>query len=278
MFTRIEEYKMEKTDIKKIKSEARRMLGERGVLLRLLYGIFLTAAFYMTVEIAESLLYYIAVGAFPDLSELDVLWYAVTVIFDIIGIIAVAPIFCGTYRMASRLALGERPNVTEVFYYLAPRRCGRAIVAYSLTAVPFWLYAFFTNILTSAVTSMIEEPILLTAANLASLVPLFVGALILLLPLTFFFSVFAAVINGEDQPIALCISAAVRAVRGKLWQTYLFRLSFVPLILLSMLTVGMLLVIFTVPYMLIAYFYYNAALFGKEPRAAISTEVTFDER
>ena len=105
-----------------------------------------------------------------------------------------------------------------------------------------------------------------------------IGGVALFLPYGRLYSVIAAIVNGEGQPLGLCIRAGLRATKGKTGAIFAFRASFVLWVLLSIATIGMLLVIFTVPYMLVSYFYYNAVLFGKEPRAVQNTEVTFDER
>lgn len=272
-------------DKKQIKDTAKSTLTQKGVLLRLIFALLSVCIVYMAVELGEGVAYYSLILLYPPLAELMAFEYGITVLFDIVSILAVAPIFSGVYRLASLLSAGEDARVSEIFYYYSPKYYGRALVAFSVTAVPVMIFRFCAGEIFSLVelwVSAVDDEwlasvMLIIVSFIAGLLILGIAAL-LLLPYGRLFSVFAAVINGEGQPIGVCLRAALNATREKSGAIYGFRISFVPLILLSLLTVGMLLIIFTVPYMLISYFYYNAALFGKDPKPAVSTEVTFDER
>ncbi len=273
-----------KINRKEIKAEAKGLLARRGVLPKLIFAVFCTALVYITVELAEALLYFSVTAGYPALAESAAFEWAVTLGFDIIGMLALAPILGGAFRLAARAE--ESVRATEIFYYYAPKKYLRALAVYTVTALPVMLLRtagdYVRSLLAAradAIDDAMHRALLLLYYNIILTFLMIAAAAILLLLYCKIFSLWAAVICGEGQPLRMCFSAALGATKGRLKAIYVFFLSFLPWIALSLLTVGMLFVVFTIPYMLISYFYYNAALFGKEPRAvALSTEVTFDER
>ena len=170
----------------------------------------------------------------------------------------------------------------EIFYYFAPRAYFRALGAYVIVALPIELYITLAELAPIGIRFVgglagAEEGVI-AIFELFALLLLLGLAVALLVPYGRLFSVFAATVNGEGQPLSLCMRAATRATRGKSGMIFALRFSFIPLILLSVVTVGILFILFTLPYMLLSYFYCNAVLFGQDPRPQITEEVTFDER
>lgn len=248
---------------KEIKKEAKHALGEPNVLIKLIFAVFLTAAVYIVIELCETVICYLI----PTIKM-----PALELVFDAIGILALAPVFGGMFRLASMLSAGNNAKMTEMFYYYKPKKYTRALAVYGMTALPIMLYGYFSSYVTELSRALSPFHMLFAFTLLLS------AAAILFLPYCRLYSAWAAVVCGEGQPLRTCFCAAFSATAQKSARIYAFRASFILWIALSFLTVGMLFVIFTVPYMLISYFYFNAAVFGKEPKAKMKTEVTFDER
>jgi len=248
---------------KEIKKEAKKALAEPNALIKLIFAVFFAAAVYIAPKLCEAVIR----NLIPTLPS-----PIVELVFDVIGILALAPVFFGMFRLASMISAGNDAKITEMFYYYEPKKYTRALAAYAVTALPIMLYGYF-----SAYVIRLSEALSIFYMLAAYIVLLLVAA-ILFLAYCRLYSVPAAVVCGEGQPLKTCFFAAFSATERKSARIYAFRASFILWIALSFLTVGMLFVIFTVPYMLISYFYFNATLFGKEPKAKTKTEVTFDER
>ncbi len=270
---------------REIKKMAKTALGNKGVLLMLIFAVVFCCLVFMSVELLEALSYYAAISLFPSLLGSAIFDAVSAVLFDALSLFAMAPAVLGTYRLSSALAAGQSPAMTEMFYYFGRGRYGRALAAFLIVSLPVVLYGYIVSALFylidsigRSVQSTTYEAFLYTVTSFGLILLTLGVAFAIWLPYCRLFSVFASVVNGEGQPLSVCIRASLRATKEKASAVYGFFASFIPLCLLSILTVGMLFVIFTIPYMLISYFYYNAVLFGKDPIPARTTEVTFDER
>ena len=263
---------------KDLKRTAREMLAKKAVVFKLIFAVFICVVIRMGMELAASVVYMALYSVIPG-AEL-VIAFALPPTFRIMTVFVMAPAVFGTYRLASMLAQGMPADMSEMFYYFYPKKYARALGGYIAAAWPIEIFVILFDALLTWVSillyGMSANELLIVQIGMTVFV--FAAAIPLLVPYFRLFSIPAAIVNGEGQPLGVCIRAAKRATRKRVREIFAFFFSFVPMILLSLLTVGMLLIAFTLPYMLLSYFYYNAVLFGKDPMPEIYEEVTFDER
>lgn len=265
---------------KELKRMARAALAKKGALLKLIFAILLCVVIRIGTELAVASVCSATALVLPNVA----FWLdcVVALAIRVLSVLFMAPAVLGTFRLASMLASGEDAPLTEIFFYFSPKKYFRALGAYLITALPIEIYLFIAELTLSLAAYAAElsalDTIWLDAIS-AFISASFVGvAVVLFLPYCRLFSVLAATVNGEGQRLSSCVRAATCATRGKVFRIFGLAFSFVPLILLSLLTVGILLFAFTLPYMLLSYFYFNDVLFGKDPKPQITEEVTFDER
>ena len=270
---------------REIKRKARELLGQRNVILKLIFASVLCWIINIAVELAETCVYYTALQLCILDAGSEIQLFVLTLVFELVALLCVAAMAMGTVRLAWLLTKDPGTRLTEMFYYWhSPKRYFRSILIFlSVAALPkLFLFSL------SYVIFDILPLIYLNTPNITGLIAYFfaligvfivgflLGAL-LLLPYSLLSSAVALFVKSDKRSVGACIFQSARATRSGLTRIFKFRFSFVPLILLSVVTVGVLLVIYAVPYMLVSYFYYNAALFEDEISAA-DMEVTFDER
>lgn len=269
----------------RVKSRARGALNVKGAVLALLLGSFTLLIAAFAVEIAEGAVYYSFVAADSTLEYSVAFSGILTAVFDLITYFVIPPILFGLYRIAAGIVHEGVADLRDMLYYLHPRKYFRSVVAYTLVVAPWHIFSLAVTALYQALPLMFDSVGNTTAAAY-SLWMAELGAFFAVLVLGFllaigycrFYSVIAAVVCGEGHSVFSCIAAALSATRKRAWRILTFRLSFIPVILLGLVSVGIILFIFTLPYMLISYFHYNAELFGVDAEGGRTTEVTFDER
>lgn len=269
----------------RLKAKSKERLDKKGVCLALIFGICIVVTAKFAVETAEAAAYYVLVALDGKLGLSPSFAGIITAVFDIISYLVMAPFVLGLYRVAAGAVHTGRADMRDILHFLHPQKYFRALVAYTLTLAPIHVYL----LLCSAVMKMI--PVFFdamkgstVAAYMTWVTQLASGALLAGLGVLLFwlycrfYSVIAAVVCGDGRPLLDCIADSFEATRGNAGKIFVFRLSFIPAILLGCVSVGIILLIFTLPYMLISYFYYNAELFGVDADGGRMTEVTFDER
>ena len=272
-------------ETKEVKRRARELLGQKSVILKLIFAVAICWITNIIIDLTEGCVYYTAVhfGIIDPQSELHLI--LTVIFFEIVALLCVSAQVIGTVRLAWLLTIDRDTKLVEMFYYWRSfKRYFRSV--FTLLTVAFlpklFLYLLRWILFDTLPQIYLSDPGVVSAilyffAFVGALIAAFgVGAL-LLLPYSAIFSACALSVRFCDESVVSCIRRSVRKTKGGLKRIFGFRFSFLPLILLSVATVGVLLLIYTVPYMLISYIYYNAALFEEEAFAA-EMEVTFDER
>lgn len=268
----------------RIKSRAREALNGKGTVLSLLLGSFALLITAFAVELAEGAVYYSFVANDRLLEYSVVFTGMLTAIFDTVTYFVIPPMLLGLYRIAAGAVHAGKADLRDLLYYWRPKKYFRAVIVYTLVVGPWHIYSLAVTALYQALPMIVGTGWSTTAAYtlwMAEIVAFFaVLGIGFLLAFCYcrLYSVIAAVVCGEGSSVFFCIAAAFRATKKRAWRIFVFRLSFIPVILLGFASIGIILFIFTVPYMLISYFYYNAELFGVDTESARMTEVTFDER
>ena len=255
---------------KQIKASAKAMLSDRGVLLKLIFCGF----FYIAVIILFELFGGYAFSAiFYDVTE-EYELQKYSLIFDTaysaLNLFLLYPLFVGLWYVAARLANGNSAEFVEIFeYYSSFKKIRKAWAVGAVIQLPLTFI------------SLMQTTLLLISTDTMLLKALLPGINIIITVFYFFLAVFISgrlfpfvnsVVCGGDQPVSLCLKASLKATKGKMWKLFAFYLSFIPWILLSLLTVGVLFVIFTFPYMLIAECLYSEYLLTGKHRDHIKEE------
>ncbi len=272
-------------ETKEIKRRARELLLQKSVILKLIFAVAICWIANITVDLLEACVYYTAVnfGIFEPESGLHIL--ILTVIFELAALLCVSAQAMGTVRLAWLLTVDRDTKLTEIFYYWkTPKRYFRSVLAFlTVACIPKMFISTVIWIISDLLPQIyINDPnfssvIIYFFSFIGVLAAAFLVGALLLLPYSSLFSVAALSVRFYEESIITCVRYSMYKTHGGLKQICKFRFSFLPLILLSFVSVGVLLIIYTVPYMLVSYFYYNAALFEEESFAA-DMEVTFDER
>ena len=269
----------------RLKAKAKERLNAEGVCLTLIFGICIAVSVFFALEMAEAATYYVFVSANMRLGLSPAFAGTLSAVFDILAYFVMAPFILGLYRVAAGAVHTGRADLRNVLYFLRPRRYFRSVVAYTLTVAPIHVYILLFSAVMKLIPMLFEGRVSSTlVAYMSWLTSLGVGSALVALGVLLywlygrFYSVIAAVVCGDGSSVIDCVSAAFDATRKSCGRIFVFRLSFIPVLLLGAVSVGVILLIFTLPYMLISYFYYNAELFGADTYESRMTEVTFDER
>ena len=270
---------------REIKRMARELLGKKTVILKLIFAVAICWITNIIVDIAEASVYYTAVnfGLFDP--EAGVPMLILTLIFELAALLCVSAQAMGTVRLAFLLTQnGDTPLTEMFFYWRGPKRYFRSLLIFLVIAAPVKLFLLAIGWIMSDALPLIylNDPELSGAiayffSVIGTLMASFLLGALLLWPYSALFSAAAMFVCDDGARIADCLSGSTRKTKGQLKRIFKFRFGFLPLLLLSAVSVGVLLIIYAIPYMLVSYFYYNAALFEDELFAA-DMEVTFDER
>ena len=182
---------------------------------------------------------------------------------NFLDIMVIAP--C-TGNTAAKLANGSNAEISDMFLYYSSIK--NAIRAWAVAAI-IQLPIYFIDIVADLMPLISKSYFLTQTLSLIRLAVLTVLFFVISLRL---FPFINSVVSGNDQPISLCLKASYKATKGKSWRIFAFYISFLPWILLSLLTVGVLFIIFTFPYILITGCLYSKYLLTGEYRDHITEE------
>ena len=237
---------------KKAKAAAKLAITEHRTRLTLIFSLMICGAAMILVFIAStSFTYAFAVmtgEAAPD---------AVYNLIDTISILPVffitAPLCLGFYRMAVRAAYGESIGISETFRYFSSfTLAAKSWLVGIIAAFPvFFAVAayYFASFIPDGGASKLVRYALIPAAVLLLCVPN-----VLSMPTSYAF-----VCSDDANPLK-CFTASVKASSGNFWRIVALRLGFLPLMLLSFCTIGVLFLIYTIPYMTVAEIYFSEYL------------------
>lgn len=224
-----------------IKRRAAILLGERGNLLRLSGAFLFSLAMVGTaMHIFESICYFI----FSEMFPYYVLWIETVIVLSI-----ALPLCMGLLRMAYRMCSLERTHISDLFYYFEKNKMIGAyrvsilvfvavMVQFALSFALGWLVAYAMSGFGSKMIP--DETFILTLIfflPISGMLPW-----VCILPTRFF--------ETGDARDAIAYSRKCNFLPPK--EIIRFNLSFVPLILLSVLSFGILFVVYTVPLYLVS--------------------------
>jgi len=255
---------------KRIKANAREILSSKGVQLKLIFCGFFYIAVLVLFELFSSYLFDAMTYNVTDEIKCQNYSLLFTAVSKVPNLLLIFPLFMGVVRVAAKLSNDNPTEIVEIFeYYGSFKKLGKAWAVGAIIQLPITVISLIQAILPFISTNEFYLKTIIPALNFG-LNTLYFFSLIFILGRLFPF--INSVVCGGDQPVSLCLKASLKSTKGKMWKLFAFYLSFIPWILLSALTVGVLFIIFTFPYMLIAECIYSKYLLTGEYRDHIKEE------
>lgn len=237
---------------KKALPTARALLSRDGNRTTLILSILIcaVASFLPTLVISWPLTYLLDwEGMYYDTPLLyTVLYYLEWLIGFVFFFLTATPLYLGIYRMAVQMSREEAVHLLDVFYYFGSKRLYRRALLILLRTACFLLpVCGAIQALADAVG--IENGMLVVVLSLLLLVAVFFICLVI-------FSCTGGYITlsilRENAPLSECAALARELSRGRMWGNVLFLLPLVWRLLLSLLSVGVVLLLHTLPVSLLA--------------------------
>ena len=229
------------------KWSAREDMKAKGNLLLFIAGAFITAF----VCVASAYLLQSAVLLF-DSDPSSALMAAVYFIVFLVT----APVFWGLFRMACLMSKGEKAHISDVLWCFDGFPRLRRVYALSIALMAgFCLIVCLSLVLSSTlVGALVGAPLTEMTADQTIAVVAFAYVLIfvllalsprlVVLPALFF--------DGDDVSLSEAAALAKKAMRGRRREIVAFNFSFLPLVLLSILSLGILFFVYLLPLYMIA--------------------------
>ncbi len=265
-------------DRKGLKLNARTLLSDQSVSLKLVFATFICASVYIMLEYVLS--YAVINPIYLLLPELDD-WaaFGVDQAYYVIEFLMFSPLLVGLYSLAAGLSCRAEVELSHIFgYYRSFMRMCRAWGISLAVALPIKLFSLLAEVLTQLLASNKEalgDMLYAVLMIVAVILLIAVFAVGFLLCGKFHPFVYASVV-AKDKSLSEALDDSVRSTKGKLGEIFTFRLSFALLILLSLATVGVLFIIYTIPYMAVSYSYCSSKLLTGEYKI-INLEDSYNE-
>ncbi|MBR2479575.1 MAG: hypothetical protein IKB47_04130 [Clostridia bacterium] len=247
------------TTFKEIRKGARGIISHQGVRLKLVFATLICASAFIMVEYFLS--YAILNPVYYFLPWLDA-WgsFGVDQAYFVIEFLIFSPLAVGFYIIASRAARQENFELSDMFDFY--RSFGRAVRAWGVSAIVF-LPIKLCLVLVDVLLLLEITNVLIVVFVMVNLFKMFVlGALVYGRLYTFI----DVAVCQEDMKFSRCLGVAIRSTKGRVCEIFCFRMCFVPWVLLSVATVGVLFIIFTIPYIAVAHCHYSSYLITGEHR------------
>lgn len=177
-----------------------------------------------------------------------VLYYAERLVYLAFFFLTAPPLYLGLYRMAVRMSHEESTNILDVFHYFSSRALYRRAITIVLRTACFVLPVCLAGLLVGSTLGM-EDGLILTALSFCLLVIVF---LLCLLIFSLSGGYITLAVLRENAPLSECRTMAREISRGRAWTSVIFLLSLTWRSLLSLLTVGVVLLIHTLPMSILA--------------------------
>ncbi len=262
-----------------LKLNAKRLLSDQSIRMKLVFATLICASAFIMLEYILSYAFITPLySLFPKLTD----WasFGIDEIYYIIEFLMFSPLLIGFYSLAAGLSLGADVELSHIFgYYRSFMRMCRSWMISLAIVLPIKLFTTGSELvfmLLDANQVALGEMRYSLLSFMAELLFIGISVLAFLLCGRFYPFVNAAVVS-DDQKLSAAFGASLRSTRGQLGRIFAFRLSFLLLIMLSLATVGVLFIIFTIPYMAVSYSYCSSYLLTGEYNI-INLEDSYNEQ
>ncbi len=253
---------------KDIRKEAKRLLLKRNNLMHLIFGICLCIAAVML-----PIMLYIFIMGIPYVFELTegvalVLTFASTAIVILTLLFVSVPIIGGFFKMAYELYLGKQ----RVFYkdIFKPFDSGRLYFAILVPALLFIIRILAIATVAGACFALGKSlfGLALDALGLSDIFDTFITAMLSIVSILLFLVLLFLQYGGFFVPYFVCrkmsLKEAMKAsrifVKGNRLCIFKYIIGFAGMFVLSVLSLGTLFVVYTIPLMIFSYFIYSDKL------------------
>lgn len=244
---------------KQILADTRSKLLKKNIIIKLIFGIFILTASFVVLEFFFEGIYFSLCSIVRNDLIYDKYYYAFQAVMITLNFFMLSPLFLGLCRLSAMLANRGSADFIEIFaYYASFKAFWRSLLVSLIVFLPF---------LMSLLALLIWQMVLPLKYALAT-----VCVLWLIFIKTRLFTFINAFVCGGDQPLRLFLKSAIRSTKRSTAKLLLFSLRFIPWILLSIPTLGVLLLIFVLPYILFAESRYSSYLLTGEYKNYISEE------
>lgn len=237
---------------KKAIPTARALLSRDGNRTVLILSVLIcaVASFLPTLVISWPLTYLIDWETLyrEDLVLYAILYYAEWLVYLAFFFLTAPPLYLGLYRMAVRMSREESTEILDVFHYFSSRELYRRALLIILRTACFVLPVCLAGLLLGSTLGM-EGGLIFTVLSLCLLVVVF---LLCLLIFSLSGGYVTLAVLRENAPLSECRAMAREISRGRGITNVTFLLSLTWRILLSLLTVGVVLLIHTLPMSILA--------------------------
>ena len=250
---------------KDIKRSAKSILNAHNVRIKLIFASLVCLASFMLSEIVKGSARY-ALSFWFAAKNAETFTVAFNSVFSVARLLMLSPLFIGMFSYSVKLAVRKDADFSELFVFYS---CKKALLkTWSIGA----LAMIPQKIIFFLIVKIPEEcAILVEKSSRVDIAAAYILVAILLEIGVFFFGILSfrlyTLINvyvcGSDQSIFACVCAALKSTKRNCFNVFVFLLSFGAWILLSMSTVGVLFIIFTIPYMIVSYNLYSSYLITK---------------
>lgn len=253
------------------------MLSKSNIKLPLIYGILVCCLAYISLQLILACIYLTCSFYMPQIDD-NILYTVIGDIISVISFFIMSPLLLGFYALAAGLSNGQRPDFMVIFRYFSSfKLIVRSWLTFCITVLPFALINLALRVTNIILSSYYFSGNAFFAQNLQIIVNILIAPalyVIVFLILGRFYPLINAVVCGGDQPFSVCLKKSLCSTRKKVCEIFLFRMSFLPWILLSTVTFGVLFVIFTLPYMAISYSQYSSYIITSEYRINYLGDIT----
>lgn len=238
--------------VKPAKAAARIAIADHGTRLTLVFSLMICGTAVICLFMAAAAFTY-AFSVMTENALTPAVYGAVTVASLLPILLVASPLCLGYYRMAVRASHGEKAVLTETFRYFS---------SFSLTAKS-WLVGIMMNLpvlfgaVSYAILGFMPEGV---ATGLLGY--LFVPIALIFLCVISLLSLptaYAFVCSDDSNPLK-CFAVSVKASSKRKLSVLGLRFGFLPLMLLSLCSVCVLFLIYTIPYMTMAEIYLSEML------------------
>ncbi len=244
---------------KQLLADTRALLLKKNVIIKLIFGVFILIATFVISGLFFDYVYLSICTIAGNEFIYDKYYHIFEAVTAVLKFFMLSPLFVGICRLSAMLANRGSADFIEIFaYYASFKAFLRSTLVSLIVFLPFLL---------SILALFIWQTVLPLKYVLAA-----VCVLWLLFVKTKLFTFINAFVCGGDQPLRLSLKSAMRSTKRSAAKLLLFSLRFIPWILLSIPTLGVLLLIFVLPYILFAESRYSSYLLTGEYKNYISEE------
>ena len=259
-------YSVSSSELRKdVKRSAKSILNDHNVRIKLILASLVCLASFMLSEIVKESARY-ALSFWFAAENAETFTLAFNSVFSVASLLMLSPLFIGMFSYSVKLAARKDADFSELFvFYSGKKALLRTWSIGALTMIPQKLIFFLIVKIPEECALLVEKSSRsdTAAAYILGAILLEIGAFCLGILFFRLYTLINVYVCGSDQSILTCVCMSLKSTKRNCFNVFVFLLSFGAWILLSLSTVGVLFIIFTIPYMIVSYNLYSSYLITK---------------